>query len=219
MKGENIGLALLIARSAGLFGRAKVSTSGLAAVTGFSQQSVSRKLRELESEGAIQRQASNSGIEVSFTEKGRRELESLYRELNEVFSRKPGASLEGKVVSGMGEGKYYTSLAHYESKFSGILGKKIFHGTLNLEVNPSQRLEFTSVAPAVVEGFSTKERAFGGIDCWKCNASTAKGREDVLAILPHRTNHPKNIIELVAASGLRKKLGLEDGSKVKLAMA
>ena len=88
MKEENIGLALLIAKKAGLYGRLSTSTSSLAEATGFSQQSISRKLREMETEGLIARKASNAGMELCFTDKGRKELESFYLELKEIFSKK-----------------------------------------------------------------------------------------------------------------------------------
>src|SRR3989344_4441108 len=103
MKDENIGLAILLAKKAGIYGVQRLSTSSLSALMDFSQQSISRKLRELESEGVISRKSSTSGIDVSFTDKGRKELESLYLELNSVFSKKEKAVLQGKVIDGLGE--------------------------------------------------------------------------------------------------------------------
>ncbi|MBI4210302.1 MAG: CTP-dependent riboflavin kinase [Candidatus Diapherotrites archaeon] len=213
MKGENIPLAILLAKNGGMHGTMSTSTASLAGQASFSQQSVSRKLRELEADGVISRRASNAGMEVSFTEKGRRELESLYLELRGLFSGKGKASLHGTVVDGHGEGSYYTSLPGYNNQFRAILGKGLFPGTLNLRVDNSQRNSFTACAPVQVNGFVTKERTFGGIDCWPC---TVNGKVGALAILPHRTNHPGNVIEVVASSGLRKALGLRNGSEVRL---
>jgi len=213
MKEENLGLALLIAKKAGLFGSAFASTSELATLTGYSQQSISRKLRELESEGVLSRKVSNSGIEIALTEKGRKELESFYLELGEIFSKKKNVSLSGKVLSGLGEGTYYTSIPQYKKQFKDLLGMDIFLGTLNLEVNPSERALFTNSAPIKIEGFKTEQRTFGGIDCWKC---TVNGKVEAAAILPHRTNHPANIIEIIAPISLRKKFSLENGSIVEI---
>src|SRR3989344_166724 len=213
MKEENIGLAMLIAKKAGLFGSAFASTSELAALTGFSQQSISRKLRELETEGVVSRKVTNSGIEIALTEKGRKELESFYLELSGIFSKKKRVSLSGKVIEGLGEGTYYTSLVQYKKQFKELLGFEIFPGTLNLEVTPSERALFTNSAPIKIEGFKTEQRTFGGIDCWKC---TVNGKVDAAAILPHRTNHPANIIEIIAPVFLRKKLSLANGSVVEI---
>ena len=213
MKEENLGLAMLIAKKAGLFGSAFASTSELARLTGYSQQSISRKLRELESESVVSRRVSNSGIEIALTEKGRKELESFYLELGGIFSKRKGVSLEGKVIEGLGEGTYYTSIPQYKKQFRELLGFDVFPGTLNLEVNPGERALFTNAPPLKVQGFKTEQRSFGGIDCWKC---VVGGKVDAAAIMPHRSNHPANIIELVAPVSLRKKLSLENGSKVEL---
>ncbi len=213
MKEENFGLALLISKRAGLHGKALVSTSELAGITGFSQQSISRKLRALETEGMISRKASTSGVEVSLTQKGRKELEAFYLELGEVFSGPKKASLKGRLVDGLGEGAYYTTLPGYKGQFRLLLGSDIFPGTLNLEVNPDERALFTAKTPLIINGFKTKERTFGGIDCWQCSVN---GKAGALAILPHRTNHPQNIIEIVADYSIRKKFGLKNGSSVEL---
>lgn len=213
MKEENLALAVLLAKKTGLHGKASTSTSALASETGYSQQSISRKLRELEADGALSRSVSPLGISVSFTEKGKKELESLYLELKEIFSAKKKAVLKGKVVDGLGEGTYYTSLPEYKKQFKEAFGLDLFPGTLNLEVNPDERNVFTAVLPVRLQGFSTNERTFGGIDCWPCRVNA---KADAIAILPHRTNHPANIIELVASYSIRKKLGLKNGSVVEL---
>ncbi len=213
MKEENLALALLLVKKAGLYGKAMVSTSELANQTQFSQQSISRKLRELEEEGIISRNASNQGIEVFFTDNGRKELESFHLELREIFSGKKPV-LKGKVVDGLGEGTYYTSIPEYKKQFKELFGIDLFPGTLNLEVDPSERRVFTSKKPVEVKGFTTKERTFGGIDCWPC---IINGKAEAIAILPHRSNHPENVIELVASYHIRKKLKLKNGSIMELA--
>ncbi|PIN85204.1 MAG: riboflavin kinase [Candidatus Diapherotrites archaeon CG11_big_fil_rev_8_21_14_0_20_37_9] len=212
MKQENFSLALLLAKKASLYGSATVSTSELASITGFSQQSISRKLRELESEQLISRTPSSAGTEISFTEKGRNELKSYYLELGELFSKKK-ISLKGKLFDGHGEGAYYTSLPQYEKSFSDLLGGKIFHGTLNLIVGSAERSRFTSSKPVEIAGFTSKERTFGGISAWPC---LVNGKEKAIAIIPHRTNHPANILEIVAKVSLRKKFKMKNDSEVEL---
>lgn len=212
MKEENFGLTMLLAKKAGLFGKVFVSTSSLAVLTGFSQQSISRKLRELENEKVISRKVSNSGIEISFTENGRKELESFYFELRELFSRKK-FSLKAKVVEGLGEGTYYTSIPQYKKQFSEKFGFDLFPGTLNLEVDPAERNVFTSSEPVKVNGFETKSRTFGGIDCWPC---VINKKVKAIAIIPHRTNHPDNVLELIAPFSLRKKLNLKSNSFIEV---
>jgi len=168
----------------------------------------------MESAGLIERKASTSGIEVKLTQKGRRELEILYAQLRGIFS-KPAAGhcLKGKLIDGLGEGTYYTSQQGYRSQFRSLLGADVYPGTLNLEVNPAERDAFTSSLPVQVKGFRTAERSFGGIDCWPC---TLNRKAECFAILPHRTNHPANIIEIIAEMNLRKKLGIKNGDIVEV---
>jgi len=213
MKEENFGLVMLLAKKAGLFGKAFVSTSSLAELTGFSQQSISRKLRELEQDKIIVRKVSNVGIEVSFTENGRKEIESFYLELKGLFSKKK-ISVKAKVVDGLGEGTYYTSLPQYKKQFKGLFKIDLFPGTLNLEVDPCERNIFTSSKPIEVKGFKTKSRSFGSINCWPCIVNK---KIEAIAIIPYRTNHPANVLELVALFSLRKKLGLENNSIIEVA--
>lgn len=213
MKEENIGLAMVLAKTTGLYGNAPFSTSGLALITGFSQQSISRKLRELEHEGLINRRASNTGIEVAFTGKGRRELESFYLELKEIFGKRKRVLVKGVVIDGLGEGTYYTSIPEYRKQFKELFSMDLFLGTLNLEVKPEERNAFTASPATKVQGFKMPQRTFGGIDCWACRVN---GKADAVAIIPHRTNHPANILELVGPFSLRKKLGLKNGSTVEV---
>ncbi|MAG17894.1 MAG: riboflavin kinase [Candidatus Diapherotrites archaeon] len=214
MKEENFALALLLAKKTNLFHTAFVSTSSLAELTGFSQQSISRKLRELEKDGIIARKVSNAGIEVVFTEKGRKELESFYLELKELFSKKSNP-LKGKVVQGIGEGSYYTSLPQYKKKFKELFGFEPFPGTLNLEVDIDKKKSFFSGKPKIIAEFKTKSRSFGGIDCWQCKLNK---KAEAVIVLPHRTNHPETIVELVASYNLRKKLNLKDDSTVEVSI-
>ncbi len=212
MKEENFGLVLLLVKKAGLFGRTIASTSQLAELTGFSQQSISRKLRELEKEGLILRKVSNLGTEIALTKKAVSELKSFYLELDELFSEKE-FSLSGKVLDGLGEGKYYTSLPNYKKQFTKILGDNFFPGTLNIEVNLNEKNVLTSAEPIIITGFKTKSRSFGAIKAWKCLINK---KVECIAILPERTNHKENILEVVSIFNLRKKLNIKTGSVVEV---
>jgi len=216
VKEENISLAILLAKKAGFGKKFMFSTSSIAEFTGYSQQSISRKLREMEADGIILRKPSTSGIEIMFTEKGRKELESLYLELSDLFLIKKKKELQGKVIDGLGEGKYYTQIPQYKSQFKELFGIDLYPGTLNLSVDSDERSAFLSTTPLRVNGFQDKDRTFGGIDCWQVKLN---GSEYAVAIIPHRTNHPKNVIEVVSSFNLRKKLNLKNNSVVKMVMA
>ncbi len=211
MKYENLELAVILAKKC-FFEQVSFSTSELASVTGFSQQSISRKLRELESDGIILRVASNVGTKISFTDFGRKEIEKFYFELKDIFSKNK-ITLKGKVVEGAGEGKYYTSLPQYKKIFKSVFGIEIYPGTLNIEVNSAKKRIFISQPPIRIDGFRTKDRSFGAIDCWPCKLNKTVS---AIAILPLRTHHSENIIEIIADSNLREKMKLTNGSKVEI---
>ncbi|MEM4257335.1 MAG: DUF120 domain-containing protein [Candidatus Diapherotrites archaeon] len=215
MKEDNFSLFLAIAKQAKLEKEVYVSTSALSSITGYSQQSISRKLIEMEKEGLITRKASNLGTLIKITEKGKKELESIYFELSTIFSAPKQKTISGKVVSGLGEGKYYTQLPKYKEQFKKLFDIDLFPGTLNLLVDETERKNFTLSYPIKVKGFKETERTFGGIDCWQVKVNNAI---DAIAIIPHRTNHPQNILEIVSDKNLRKELNLKNGSLVELSL-
>ncbi len=216
MKQTDLALLVFIARKAGLHGTYNSSTSEIAKQTSLSQQSVSRKLLQLEKKGLIERKAQVSGVTVSLTHSGTEELKQHYTELSMLFSQKAKKdfSLSGKVVSGIGEGKYYLSFLQYREQFRQKLGFLPYLGTLNLEVEEEKIRDFLStLTPIHVLGFETKERTFGGLTCYKVMLNN---NIPVSLIVPDRTVHPKNQIEIVAKDFLRKKIGLKDGAIVRV---
>ena len=70
---------------------------------------------------------------------------------------KSGLQLEGKVVSGMGEGAYYMSLEGYRMQFNDKLGYEPYAGTLNLKLLNQSSMRMRSMMdnyPSVfVRGF------------------------------------------------------------------
>ena len=186
------------------------STCILAKKTGISQQTVSRKLRKLEDEGLIERQVSPRGIRLKVSEGGREYLMEKYRILQQVLE-KPVTKITGVLHSSMGEGKYYTMQGGYQKQFEEKLGFAPYPGTLNI-----RSLDFDVIVsgePVVVDGFKTEERSFGMLNCYPVRIN---GEVDGAVIVPERTHHKKDVLEVVAPVGLRKKFGLKDGDDVEL---
>ena len=63
-----------------------------------------------------------------------------------------------------------------------------------------------------IEQFKTKERVFGGLDCYKIKI----GEMDAGIIVPHRTRHGKDVVEVIAPVYLRGHLKLKDNDTVVL---
>jgi riboflavin kinase len=149
------------------------------------------------------------------TRKGLTTLRSVYQDLAAVFADHPESfELKGKVVSGLGEGKYYVGQEGYRRQFERKLGFVPYTGTLDVELDrESVRVRETLQAlPGIgIEGFRTSERTFGPVKCFEAKL---RGRK-VGAALPSRTHRP-DVVELVAPINLRKKLKLSNGSAVKI---
>lgn len=205
-------LLLAIAKKAELNNSVKASTSELASELNISQQSVSRKLSFLAEKGLIERKVSVSGNVISLTEKGKNFLLKRKNELNRIFSSDKNSRISGKVKSGLGEGKYYINLLGYQKQFKEKLGEKVFPGTLNIKINEFELADFLSEKKKIsIKGFSGKQRSFGSAFIFKVRLND---EVDAAAIIPERTNHPENILELISFFNLRKKLKLKDNDLV-----
>ncbi|MFH1234022.1 MAG: DUF120 domain-containing protein, partial [Candidatus Diapherotrites archaeon] len=135
--------------------------------------------------------------------------------LQRIFSSgEKEKAFEGTVASGLGEGAYYLSQKNYSSQLRKLLGFAPFIGTLNLKVDLPRLENFLSGAKKIhVNGFKTDERSFGALKCFPVRINK---KVEGAIIMPERTTHPKEIIELIAPLHLRKKFGLRDGERVSL---
>lgn len=209
---RNFFILLFIAKKNGLEEEFVSSTTKIALETGLSQQSVSRKLRELKEQGLIETHSSTQGVRARITPSGKKLLLEQHSELKELFSKNTSKKLFGKVQSGLGEGKYYLSFKQYSLQIKEKLGFEPFIGTLNLSVSEPEILSFKkNLEETCVEGFKTKERSFGGLKAFKVKINS---KIDGAIIFPDRSNLPPGTAEVIAPVGLRKKFGLKDGDKI-----
>jgi len=205
-------LLFFLASQAGLQSGLKTSTAKISASFGGSQQTASRKLRELSQADLVELNATPTGCIVRIKKKGADLLHQRLVSLQRLFNEKKKAQLQGIVKSGLGEGRYYVSRQPYLQQFKKLLGFKPFFGTLNLVVDQNQLQGFLFGLQSIqVKGFETDERSFGTITAFKV---VLQGKQEAAMVFPERTTHPKNEIELISPSNLRKKLKLKDGSKV-----
>ncbi len=119
----------------------KISSKELAEKIGQSIQTASRKLKELEDEGLIERTLTKDGQFVVITDKGKELLYKEYLDYKRIFEGEGEFVIKGKVFSGLGEGKYYVSLQGYKKQFEEKLGFTPYPGTLNLRI-PKEQMFF-----------------------------------------------------------------------------
>ncbi|MCD6591066.1 MAG: DUF120 domain-containing protein [Candidatus Aenigmarchaeota archaeon] len=197
--------------------RRKITTSSLARKIGSSQQTISRRIRELERHGMIEREICPKGQIITLTGDGRKFLRKKYMELREVmeFSKEPGISFGGNLVSGSGEGRYYVGQDEYFIQFHEKLGFRPFLGTLNVRLKSitdmKAKSEMEKVKPIVIKGFKKGNRTFGDIRCYPCVINRKiKGA----VVIPERSHHPPDVLEILSPVYLRKTLSLKDNDYV-----
>jgi len=206
---ETYPVLLYLAEKGALFRSFQSSTSAIARDLRISQQSVSRKLREMEGKGLVHRSVSPHGVSVGISEKGRQFLRQNYERLKNAFDSP--AYIQGTLVSGLGEGRYYMSLAGYQKQFIEKLGFKPYIGTLNIKVDSEGRMRFLQGLKIIyIDGFSTKSRTFGGIKCYAARINGVAGA----VMVPERTGHDADVMECIAPVYLRSRLKIKDGDKV-----
>lgn len=209
---EYLELLLYIAKKEGLFASLQSSTLKISKELGNSQQTISRKLREMENKGLITRSTSPNGLKVSLDNKGRELLQRNYRELNDVFKARKTAFF-GVIKKGIGEGSYYVSQKEYQREFKAKIGFNAFPGTLNLKIDKEELAQFLANKEIIqINGFTTKTRSFGALICYKVKINNS----EAAIVKPERARHPEDIIEIIAPINLRDSIKLGDNDKVKI---
>jgi riboflavin kinase len=219
----------MLALAGALDGRAEVSCSGLAERLDVSTQTVSRRLRDLDEAGLVDREMVSNGQLVSTTDDGRRVLEREYADYRRLFEADRGVDLHGTVTGGMGEGRHYISLPGYNEQFVERLGYEPFAGTLNVDLDAEStraRAALDGLEPIRIDGWEDDERTYGPAFCWPASVGVDdEGSADRSApdggayttahvVAPERTHHGQDKVELIAPDRLRDALDLEDGTPV-----
>jgi riboflavin kinase len=198
---------------------AKISTEYLAGKLGFSQQTASRYLIELERNGWIKRNITPEGSLIRIEEVGAKELQKLYSNLKFLIEKSypPSVTLEGTVFTGLGEGAYYISKEHYRKQFNEKLGFDPYPGTLNLKLTTDYdiktRMEVEAYPAIEVTGFKNEDRSFGLVKCYPAIVDNKVKGALVTAL---RSHYDVSVVEIIAPVCLRKQLNLKDGNKVKV---
>jgi len=211
---EDLQCLKTIALRGGCKGPIFVSSQSIGEMLAISPQTASRRLKGLEMQGFITRTIAADGQHVTLTGTGEEELRKEYQEYSRIFSEhNKGFVLNGTVVSGIGEGKYYMSLEPYRQQFNTHLGFEPYPGTLNIRLSSSSlpvRRKIEALNWIRIKGFSTDGRTFGDAKCLPCRIGTISCG----IVMPGRTHYPADIIEVIAPMALRRKLGVEDTDTV-----
>ena len=197
-----------IALLGALKNKIEISSFELAKKLDTSQQTASRYLLELDKEGIITREFGIKKQLIQITNIGEDALQNEHLQYKQIFELTNRIYFKGKVISGLGEGRYYTEQSGYVTQFKEKLGFAPYPGTLNVEIEYVERnkLRLLKNHNAInIEEFKTKNRTFGGVRCFRAEINGIKGA----IVLPLRS-HYSNVLELISPKILREKLNLED---------
>lgn len=202
-------LVLLLKRGAHLK-PVRITTSELGSEVRMSQQNASRRLLALEKEGYLKR--GKGGVRM--TRKAHNELAGAYSVLKRIFE---GRRLEisGTITRGLGDGRYYLSMEGYRKQMKERLGFVPYPGTLNVKIDDGElwkRQHILQLEPVVIAGFRDRKRTYGDLYAYRCRV----GDRQCALIIPLRTHHGPQILEIVGPCNIKKRLGKKDGDRVKV---
>ena len=179
-----------------------------------SQQTASRYLLELDSLEMITRELGVKKQLIQITSRGSDALENEYLSYKQIFNLTNKVVFKGKLISGMGEGKYYTKQKGYADQFKKHFGFIAYPGTFNVEIKYIERNKIRllrNYGGIEIDEFSAQNRTFGGVVCFKATINGKKGA----IVLPKRS-HYASVLECISPYNLRETLRLHDGDIVEV---
>jgi riboflavin kinase, archaea type len=197
----------------------ELTTAQLSKNIDRSQQSASKYVLELENMGYVDRIRSGHSTRIKITDKGYLQVSNFYSKLHSAMESYSNEviTLEGNVVSGMGEGAYYMSLEGYRKQFRQKLGYTPFPGTLNIKlsdpVSIRSRRDLSTYPSVFIDGFSDNLRTYGWVKCYPVEINNQRIENAALLIL-ERTHYDDNTIEIIAPISIKESTKIKNGDLI-----
>jgi len=188
----------------------RITTVEIGNALNMTQQNASRRLNILITQG----KASRNGDRLVITQNGVSELRNAYSGLRLAFEGI--GKITGKLTDGIGDGKYYLSLPGYKNSIKETFGILPYPGTLNIKLDKDEIWKKGALfeGALLIPGFRHDGRSFGELFVKTCKL----GEASVVAVLPKRTHHPYEILELVSDKNLRKALKIKSGDRISVTL-
>ena len=212
LKGEELQVLKVLAASGGDRTPVVITSREVGALIGVSQQAADRYLVALAERKLLQRTLAARRQRLLLEPAALDLLRKEYHGYRRIFEGPGKLRFTGRVVSGLGEGRYYLSQPGYVVQFSERLGYAPYPGTLNVRVEANDLLRVGGIKHwngIRIDGFQASGRTFGGATCY----TGRLGGRPAHLIVPDRS-HYKDVVEFVAVECLRESLGLKDEDAV-----
>ncbi len=127
-----------------------------------------------------------------------------------------GEQLAGRLTTGIGQGKHFTTLEWVRQQFMDKLGFDPFPGTINLIVGDSESMAVW-IRLKATPGVRINHPGDGPHDCEaRCYPVSIEGQIDGAIVLPEVEGYSPAQVEVTAAQVLREVFGIEDGDLLTL---
>ncbi|MEW5760870.1 MAG: DUF120 domain-containing protein, partial [Candidatus Thermoplasmatota archaeon] len=171
-----------------------LSSKELGKVLALSQQSASRRIIEMVEIGFLERKMTKKKQGLIIAEKGLEALRKEYTDYIRIFEPKDKIIINGRIVSGIGEGSYYIDHENYKKQFIEKLSFSPYKGTLNLKLDSKElaKLKILNEEKGIkINGFHDGKRTFGDGKCFHAKIKNIK----CAVVMPARTHHT-DVIEI-----------------------
>ncbi len=128
----------------------------------------------------------------------------------------PPATITGKLVSGIGQGRHFTRLDWVRRQFIDKLGIDPCPGTINVEADAGASQE-TWKALRQTAGIRIDNPNDGPHDCdARCYLVLIEDAIEAAIVLPEVATYPAAQIELIATVNVRQALQIADGAAIRI---
>lgn len=201
----------------GLESKVELSSQELASRLGLSQQTASRYLLELDKQGLISRELGVRKQLIHIQAAGRAALEAELLDYQRIFTLSSQVIFSGTVVSGLGEGTYYTAQPGYRKQFETKLGFIPYPGTLNVQIDFLDRNKLrllSGMGGITIDEFTSGNRTFGSVQCFPATVNGVQA-----AIVMPKRSHYATVLECISPYHLKGLLHLQDGDAVEVVVS
>lgn len=118
----------------------------------------------------------------------------------------------GKVVSGRGEGQYFTQLDWVRQQFSTKFGFEPVAGTFNVQLAAEDERLLDALKSLSGVSITPANLSFCEAKCFPVRIGSINGA----LVIPLLEKYPRNLLEIVAPVKVRQALGVEDSDLVEV---